>query len=118
MKHDTNTYRTYAKRPESHRGSSPLVLKYRLPRAVAVAMLAAPPMAASAQDSTTEFIEPTTFDQVWGYATLYKDDLNPILQEFKLRGRYHGQYWAGRRRRRSTSTMAAPLTRSTNADPP
>jgi len=93
MKHNTNKYRNYAKRPESHRGSSTLVLKYRLPRAVAVAMLAAPPMAASAQDSTTEFIEPTTFDQVWGYATLYKDDLNPILQEFKLRGRYHGQYW-------------------------
>lgn len=34
-----------------------------------------------------------TFDQLWSHATLYKDDKNPILQEFKLRGRYHGQYW-------------------------
>ncbi len=50
-------------------------------------------MLAAAQDSTTEFVEPTTFDKIWGYASLYKDDLNPILQEFKLRGRYHGQYW-------------------------
>lgn len=51
------------------------------------------PAQASAQDGTTEFIEPNAFDKIWGYATLYKDDLNPILQEFKLRGRYQGQYW-------------------------
>ena len=35
---------------------------------------------------------PSAFDQLWGLATLYKNDHNPILQEFKLRGRYHGQY--------------------------
>jgi phosphate-selective porin OprO and OprP len=34
-----------------------------------------------------------TFEQLWSHATLYKDDTNPILEEFKLRGRYHGQYW-------------------------
>ena len=34
-----------------------------------------------------------TFEQLWSHATLYKDDKNPILEEFKLRGRYHGQYW-------------------------
>lgn len=50
-------------------------------------------MLANAQDTTTEFVEPNTFDQIWGYATLYKDDLNPILEEFKLRGRYQGQYY-------------------------
>jgi phosphate-selective porin OprO and OprP len=50
-------------------------------------------MTVIAQDLTTEFLEPNTFDKLWGHATLYKDDLNPILQEFKLRGRYHGQYW-------------------------
>ena len=33
-----------------------------------------------------------TFDSIWNRATLYKDDTNPILQEFKLRGRYQGQY--------------------------
>ena len=32
------------------------------------------------------------FEDLWNFATLYKDDTNPILQEFKLRGRYHGQY--------------------------
>ncbi len=55
--------------------------------------IAAFPLLASAQDNSTEFVEPNAFDKIWGYAGLYKDDLNPILQEFKLRGRYHGQYW-------------------------
>jgi len=64
-----------------HRIATPLIV------------IAAFPLLASAQDNSTEFIEPSTFDKVWGYAGLYKDDLNPILQEFKLRGRYHGQYW-------------------------
>jgi phosphate-selective porin OprO/OprP len=32
------------------------------------------------------------FSKLWDLATLYKDDTNPILQEFKLRGRYQGQY--------------------------
>ena len=34
-----------------------------------------------------------TFDQLWALPTLYQDADNPILQEFKLRGRYQGQYW-------------------------
>ncbi|RYD22037.1 MAG: hypothetical protein EOP88_09355, partial [Verrucomicrobiaceae bacterium] len=33
------------------------------------------------------------FEKFFGFATLYKDDSNPYLEEFKLRGRYHGQYW-------------------------
>ena len=33
------------------------------------------------------------FDEWWNYAILYKDNSNPILEEFKLRGRYQGQYW-------------------------
>ena len=41
---------------------------------------------------TTEFIEPNAFEKFWEHTHLYKDDLNPILQEFKLRGRYQGQY--------------------------
>jgi hypothetical protein len=72
---------------------SVLVLNYRLPRATALALLAVIPMIARAQDNTTEFVEPSSFDKLWSFATLYKDDLNPILQEFKLRGRYQGQYW-------------------------
>lgn len=55
-------------------------------------LIALPPLAGAA-DETTEFLEPTGWDKLWGYATLYKDDLNPVVQEFKLRGRYQGQYW-------------------------
>lgn len=36
--------------------------------------------------------EPSAFDEIWSLATLYKDDANPFIQEFKLRGRYQGQY--------------------------
>lgn len=35
---------------------------------------------------------PSSLDQLWSLATLYQNDTNPILQQFKLRGRYHGQY--------------------------
>ena len=35
---------------------------------------------------------PGGYERLWSLATLYKDDSNPFLQEFKLRGRYHGQY--------------------------
>lgn len=59
----------------------------------AVAMLPMVPPHLQAQDDVTEFVEPNRFQKLWDYATLYKDDLNPILQEFKLRGRYQGQYW-------------------------
>lgn len=62
-------------------------------RTITLALLAASPVMTHAQDNSTEFVEPTTFDKLWGYTTLYKDDLNPILQEFKLRGRYQGQYY-------------------------
>lgn len=31
-------------------------------------------------------------ESLWDRATLFQDDHNPYLQEFKLRGRYHGQY--------------------------
>lgn len=37
--------------------------------------------------------EPGSFDKLWSRATLYKDERNPVLEEFKLRGRYQGQYW-------------------------
>jgi len=48
---------------------------------------------AKGQDSTTTLAEPSAWEELWGYATLYQDDFNPLLGEFKLRGRYHGQYW-------------------------
>lgn len=34
----------------------------------------------------------SAFDKLWSFATLYKNNANPVIQEFKLRGRYHGQY--------------------------
>ena len=43
-------------------------------------------------DALTREVELSAFDRIWGLATLYKDDSNPFIQEFKLRGRYHGQY--------------------------
>ncbi len=43
---------------------------------------------AAPADSLTE-----NFDKLWSYTTLYKDDQNPYIEEFKLRGRYQGQYW-------------------------
>jgi phosphate-selective porin OprO/OprP len=62
-------------------------------KSIILALFSSLPMHAGAQDRATEFIEPGTFDKIWSFATLYKDDLNPILEEFKLRGRYQGQYW-------------------------
>jgi phosphate-selective porin OprO and OprP len=58
-------------------------MKNKRTKSAALAMLVVLSMHANAND----------FDKLWSYATLYKDDTNPILQEFKLRGRYHGQYW-------------------------
>jgi phosphate-selective porin OprO and OprP len=65
----------------------------RLTRTAALAMLAALPMMAQSQDKPTAAFAPDEFDKAWSLATIHKDDTNPILEEFKLRGRYHGQYW-------------------------
>lgn len=44
--------------------------------------------------ATPDSAETAAFDEVWKLATLYKNESNPIFQEFKLRGRYHGQnHW-------------------------
>lgn len=73
---------------------SPKISRATRKSTLALALLAALPLHANAEEkSATEFVEPNILDQIWGYSTLYKDDLNPYLQEFKLRGRYHGQYW-------------------------
>jgi hypothetical protein len=93
MKTTLKQHQTEIRIPSRKPRKSVLVLNHRLPRAAALALLAGLPVIAHAQDKSTEFIEPTTFDKLWSYATLYKDDTNPILEEFKLRGRYQGQYW-------------------------
>jgi hypothetical protein len=47
----------------------------------------------AALSSSANGEEPSAFDKLWSHATLYKDERNPYVQEFKLRGRYQGQYW-------------------------
>ncbi len=42
----------------------------------------------------TEAKEESVFDKIWGLATIYKDESNPIIERFSLTGRYHGQYYA------------------------
>lgn len=58
------------------------------------ALLIALPLSANALESKASGSppDPSSFDRLWSLATLYKDAGNPILQEFKLRGRYQGQY--------------------------
>ena len=60
--------------------------------AASLALLASLPAAAQADD-VTRFVEPDIFENVWSRAMLYKDDLNPVIEEFKLRGLYQGYYW-------------------------
>jgi phosphate-selective porin OprO/OprP len=73
---------------------SSLSYRVRLPRRAALALLALLPGVGSAFDpfGTPTAEETASFDALWKAFTLYKDDANPILQEFKLRGRYQGQY--------------------------
>lgn len=58
----------------------------RLPCVGSVVLLATLVSYASAE-------ELCAFDKLWSHATLYQDGRNPYFQEFKLRGRYQGQYW-------------------------
>ncbi len=55
--------------------------------ALAIPILLSASGTLEAEQTTTE-----AFDSLWSLATLYKDDTNPILEEFKLRGRYQGQF--------------------------
>jgi hypothetical protein len=81
-------------KPKGARKGAAFINKIRLPRVVALALLSSFSARAETQDGVTEFLEQGAFDKIWSYATLYKDDMNPILEEFKLRGRYQGQYWS------------------------
>jgi hypothetical protein len=64
-------------------------------RATALAALLTAPALYAGITTTPPETKPddkSGFDELWGLATLYKNDANPILQELKLRGRYQGQY--------------------------
>ncbi len=65
---------------------TPIKIIARLPCVGSVVLLA--PLASYARAE-----ESGNFDKLWSLATLYQDDRNPYLEEFKLRGRYQGQYW-------------------------
>ncbi len=74
-------------RPRERRDTP--VPAFQIARTTVLALLAGMPLAAiAAEDPVAEALDP-----IWDLATLYKDDSNPILEEFKLRGRYQGQYW-------------------------
>lgn len=66
---------------------------------LAAALLSAATLQAGTPDGkgiidtgATKQVEPSIYDKIWGLATIYKNDSNPFIQEFKLRGRYQGQY--------------------------
>ena len=79
-------------------------MKQKTTRAIAlVSLLTVPPLlrageftaekpAAARGSGEKKEDDKSAFDELWGLATLYKNDANPLIQEFKLRGRYHGQY--------------------------
>jgi hypothetical protein len=62
------------------------------PGFAALVPIAALTMFTHAEDKPTAAFAPETFESLWSLATLYQNDSNPILEEFKLRGRYQGQY--------------------------
>lgn len=35
----------------------------------------------------------SVFDKIWGWATLYKNSENPVIEEVSITGRYQGQYY-------------------------
>jgi len=72
--------------PRAARSQSTRIRKFHPPMFVVLAAASAGHARGDGADHK-EF-----FDSLWAHATLYKDDANPILQEFKLRGRYQGQY--------------------------
>lgn len=49
--------------------------------------------AAEPKTSANPYFDSVPFEELWSHAALFKDESNPILEEFKLRGRYQGQYW-------------------------
>jgi len=85
-----NTTTKGASRPAAARrsrlGESPVTLL-----AATGAVLAVPSSGLAFEPFATPSAEETASFALWKAFTLYKSDENPILQEFKLRGRYHGQ---------------------------
>lgn len=81
-----NYFRKTTTAPRTRRTTPFNLKRNRLPRILAIPILGLATGLVRGEEDSTE-----TFDSLWSRASLYKDETNPILQEFKLRGRYHGQ---------------------------
>ncbi|TAE77905.1 MAG: hypothetical protein EAZ65_04215 [Verrucomicrobia bacterium] len=92
-------HRTPRVSPSSNPVASPLAsagFRIHLARRAALVLLASLPGIGFAFDplAPPSAEESASLDTLWKAFSLYKDDANPILQEFKLRGRYQGQnHW-------------------------
>lgn len=81
---ESATDRTFQRRTKLRRGAGFLAL-LALPQATMIHAAETP--------KVNPLLESAPLEELWDLATLYKDGNNPILEEFKLRGRYQGQYW-------------------------
>ena len=92
---NTNTTRTPGGRTISVAARPSRIMKSKAPLLLATGAILAVPASSRAFEpfGTPSAEETASFEELWKAFTLYKDDSNPILQEFKLRGRYHGQYY-------------------------
>ncbi len=67
--------------------SGAVVFSFGLPLVLAPSAWPFDPLSSPSAEETA------AFDRIWGWATLYEDEANPVIQQFKLRGRYHGQHF-------------------------
>ena len=82
-----NNFRTTKIAPQLRSNLKSKLAGIALPHALVIPILGLSVSAVKGQQVSSE-----AFDSIWSRATLYKDEANPILQEFKLRGRYQGQF--------------------------
>jgi hypothetical protein len=82
-----NYFRKKTTAPQARRANKSILNGNLLPHILAIPIMGLATAAVNGEQVSTE-----TLDSLWGLANLYKDESNTILQEFKLRGRYHGQF--------------------------
>ncbi|GAA5481608.1 porin [Haloferula sargassicola] len=91
----TPAHRGKASPPTSPQVRSHIIGHLRLRRKAALLLLGltTPPSPGFDFLGTPDAEETASFERFWDGFTLYQNRENPILQEFKLRGRYQGQYY-------------------------
>lgn len=93
--HDPSGHLTSDPRPRLLQSSRPpAIARVHLRKQAALALLglSAAPVQGFDFLGSPSSEETATFDRFWQGFTLYRNPDHPILQEFKLRGRFHGQY--------------------------